>query len=348
LLKEYNYDALFVLIDNVDELPETDGNCNAYFTLLKSLAGTSSLMSLDGVYFKFFLPIDIKPSIEKFKAFRHKQVKPIIAEWPDYKLIQVLRQRLESATKDNRIPFTMLEGLSEAKDIDKKLINISNTPRDIAILGQAVFQEHITTYLKSNYITSQVLDLVLSFNRIKKSETIFSGNRSNTPFHNYRKTNIKMQKGYIHIKKDVASKNNVKIFINYAIEDYEMAHKISIDLNKSGIVTWFDKRDLFPGQKWEEEILNAIKKCSHFLPILSLKSVKKEGFVQKEINIALKRIDELPYSKIFIIPACLDKIKDLEDNPNVPDELRRLQWADLSEHYDDGLNKILRVVTMDS
>jgi len=50
--------------------------------------------------------------------------------------------------------------------------------------------------------------------------------------------------------------------------------------------------------KQKQEIRNS----SHFLALLSSNAITKRGFVQKEINIALEVIDEIPYHlKIAIL-----------------------------------------------
>ena len=77
-------------------------------------------------------------------------------------------------------------------------------------------------------------------------------------------------------------------------------------MKNAGFIPWIDSEDLLPGQYWKFTIGEAIKNSKYFLALLSKDSVTKEGYVQKELKIALEILDELPETKIFIIPARID------------------------------------------
>ncbi len=131
---------------------------------------------------------------------------------------------------------------------------------------------------------------------------------------------------------------NVKIFISYAREDYETAKKLYNDLKTAGAEPWMDKIDILPGQWWKTEISSAIRNCQYFLLLLSSTSVSKQGFVHKEMRIALEVLESLPQSEIFLIPVRTDECRP----PN--EMLEELQWVDLFPFYEEGLEKILRAV----
>ena len=145
------------------------------------------------------------------------------------------------------------------------------------------------------------------------------------------------------------SSNNKKIlkrkeiiFLSYAREDIEIAERIYNDLSKLGFNIWFDKKSLLAGQKWKIEIKKAIKNSSHFLALLSPRSVSKRGFVQKELKEALELLDEFPESDIFLIPVRLE-----ECNPS-HERLYELHWVNLFPSYKKGINDILRVLKSDT
>jgi len=96
--------------------------------------------------------------------------------------------------------------------------------------------------------------------------------------------------------------NTYKIFISYAREDIDFAKKIYSDLGKySSLNPWLDVEDLLPGQNWKLTVMQTIKECSFFLLLLSNHSIRKRGFVQKEIKYAIEVLEELPESQIFIM-----------------------------------------------
>ena len=70
---------------------------------------------------------------------------------------------------------------------------------------------------------------------------------------------------------------------------------------------------------------------------LSKKSVDKEGYVQKEIRIALDRALEMPEGRIFLIPARLEECE-------LPYKIRNYQWVDL--FATDGADKLMKSLNL--
>ena len=127
-----------------------------------------------------------------------------------------------------------------------------------------------------------------------------------------------------------------RVFISYAKEDKRFADRLYRDLRQAGVKPWIDSVDLIAGQPWESTIRKAIHDSDRFLALVSSRSVKKRGFVQKEIRHALEIAKEYPENKIFIHVLRLD---DCE--PSFED-LRRLHRTDLFISYDDALADLLR------
>ncbi len=130
----------------------------------------------------------------------------------------------------------------------------------------------------------------------------------------------------------------MSVFLSYCHEDSEVALRLYRDLGERGIRCWLDKEELLPGQRWRETIELAIRQSSHFIALLSAHSVTKEGFVQRELRLALDFLTEMPPDRVFLIPARLNKC--------VPTHqvLRDLHWVDLFPVYEVGLERILRVL----
>jgi TIR domain len=130
----------------------------------------------------------------------------------------------------------------------------------------------------------------------------------------------------------------VRVFISYAREDGDAAAKLYSELRGFGFEVWFDSESLQPGARWRVRIEEAIKASDFIIALLSSRSVKKRGYVQKEIRYALEAIDEMPESDIFLIPARLDDCKPSHR------ALYDLQWIDLFPSWESGLRKIERVL----
>jgi cold shock CspA family protein len=129
-----------------------------------------------------------------------------------------------------------------------------------------------------------------------------------------------------------------RVFISYAKEDKSFAEKLYNDLRQAGVIPWLDSVDLTPGQPWETTIRRAIKDSSYFLALLSSRSVRKRGFVQREIRYALNIAGQLPEDEIFIIPVRIDECEPSFEG------LQRLHRADLFPSYESALGQLLRTL----
>ena len=121
---------------------------------------------------------------------------------------------------------------------------------------------------------------------------------------------------------NVISKSYLNVFLCHATDDKPSVRKLYERLKEDGIDVWFDEEKLLPGQDWDMEIQNAVRQSDVVIICLSKKSVTKEGYVQKEIKIALDVADEKPEGTIYLIPTRLEEC-------NVPNRINRWQWIDL-------------------
>lgn len=97
---------------------------------------------------------------------------------------------------------------------------------------------------------------------------------------------------------------------------------------------WIDKEKILAGQDWDAEIRRAVKASDIIIVCLSKSSATKEGYVQKEIRLALDIADEKPDGTIFIIPLKLQKC-------DVPERLNKWQWIDYYDDEESALNWLL-------
>ena len=125
-----------------------------------------------------------------------------------------------------------------------------------------------------------------------------------------------------------------QIFISYAREDLKEAKELYQRLKAAGFNPWMDKVDLLPGKKWRPAIEKAIKSADFFILCLSTRSVKKRGFVQREIRTALDLWQEKLEDDIYLIPALIEPVEHSE----MPDEVREFQWVELYE--EDGWEQL--------
>ncbi|MCP4547317.1 MAG: toll/interleukin-1 receptor domain-containing protein [bacterium] len=143
----------------------------------------------------------------------------------------------------------------------------------------------------------------------------------------------------IHAPREVASASKphqgvFDVFISYAREDNEAAVRAVLRLESRGIRPWYDKRSILPGQDWRHAVRQAVGQCRVFLALMSSRSIDKQGYVQKELRLALGMLDEFPPDSIYLIPARLDDCQPTHERLNA------IQWVDLFPDFDSGFDRI--------
>ena len=135
-------------------------------------------------------------------------------------------------------------------------------------------------------------------------------------------------------------KSEIQIFLSHASEDKPAVFALYDRLKAAGYKPWLDKKNLIPGQIWQNEIPKVIKASDIFVACLSSKSANKRGYFQREFRIALDTLGEMPSGTIYFIPMRLEEceIPDLrisEQALNLRDIHRLDYWeADGCEQLD--------------
>ncbi|MBK8780377.1 MAG: toll/interleukin-1 receptor domain-containing protein [Anaerolineales bacterium] len=129
----------------------------------------------------------------------------------------------------------------------------------------------------------------------------------------------------------------LKIFLCHSSGDKPEVEKLYAHLVKQGADPWLDSEKLLPGQDWNYEINKALDNSDVILVCLSKKSVDKEGYVQREVRIALDRALDMPEGRIFLIPGRLEKCE-------LPRRLQTYQWVDL--FTDSGMDKLTQALNL--
>jgi len=134
---------------------------------------------------------------------------------------------------------------------------------------------------------------------------------------------------------DAASPRTLRAFLCHSSNDKAAVRDLYRRLLAENIDPWLDEQKLLPGQEWNQEINNAVRSADVVIVCLSLGSVGKAGYVQKEIKYALDIADEQPEGTIFLIPL---KIEECE----VPERLKRWQWVNYFEN--NGYNRLIEAL----
>ncbi len=117
------------------------------------------------------------------------------------------------------------------------------------------------------------------------------------------------------------SPHSQSIFLCYSKIDREVVREIYAKLKQNEFMPWLDEESLEPGQNWQSEIRECMRRAARVIVCLSKNSLACNGFVQREIKIALEVADEKPQSTVFIIPLRLE-------NCELPEGLKHLHRVD--------------------
>jgi hypothetical protein len=127
----------------------------------------------------------------------------------------------------------------------------------------------------------------------------------------------------------------LRVFLCHSSNDKPAIRKLYQKLLADGFTPWLDEEDLLPGQDWQNEIARVLNSAEVILVCLSLGSISKTGYIQKEIKDVLDVADKQPDNTIFLIPVRLEKC-------TVPERLNRWQWVDLFEKR--GYERLIRAL----
>lgn len=122
------------------------------------------------------------------------------------------------------------------------------------------------------------------------------------------------------------------IFISYSNEDLKIINELCKRLKNDGYDIWIDQKNIRGGDKWEMIIEDAIEKSDYFIACLSKAAITKRSYIHSEFKKALKKEDQMPEGRIYLIPLKLD---DFE----LPQKFSDLHYLNFFEN--DGYENLL-------
>ena len=113
----------------------------------------------------------------------------------------------------------------------------------------------------------------------------------------------------------------MKVFLSYPSEHIKDAHKVKNFVRSIGVECWFDKDVLVAGEDWDRARAQGLRDADVVLILCAEQTTGRNGVYQREINEALKFLNDRRLGTIYLVPL------RLEDKP-LPSELSRFQYVD--------------------
>ncbi len=138
------------------------------------------------------------------------------------------------------------------------------------------------------------------------------------------------------------SKEVSKVFLSHSSADKPFVEKLKNDLEKEGIATWYDNKDINIGDIISEAISEGIKQSWYFLIVVSQNSVDSK-WVKYELDEAYH---EHIASGKKVLPILIGDIHDDE----VPTRLRKHRYGDfrIDDRYEDEFKKLCKAILLQS
>lgn len=125
------------------------------------------------------------------------------------------------------------------------------------------------------------------------------------------------------------------VFISYNYKDAEIAERLALELVRNNIKVWKDSWRIGVGDSLIQKIQDGLEGAHFFCVIFSKNSLESE-WVKREITAALLR--EIENRKVMLLPIVIDDCK-------LPLLVRDKLYADFRSNFDDGLKKLLAVIS---
>jgi len=122
------------------------------------------------------------------------------------------------------------------------------------------------------------------------------------------------------------------VFLSYSRIDSKLMRQVRASLEEEGLTVWTDQ-GIKPGtSSWDGEIENALMNTQCVIVILTPSAFKAKG-LRDEVNYAFNH-----HIQMFPLLA------EGEITDSVPLSLQSVQWVDIREDYDEGINRLIETI----
>ncbi len=215
-LKILGYEAVYILIDKVDENDLTGGNNpEDSFKFIAPLLKNLEILETDGVAFKFFLWDELKIYFAKYG--RPDRVFSYYLEWSNTQLEEMLNNRVKTYSDGFVETFASL--LQEPSDLKKILFFSQGSPRDCIRICKRIISEQERSNNTMLKLSEATIERGIKIFTKEKSQSLIPDSKTLTVIRKYSLTTVNLLK---LIEKRLAyneshSRELLKVWIDYGI-----------------------------------------------------------------------------------------------------------------------------------
>ena len=157
IARKLGWEAVYFLVDKVDETPSTTNNAEAAGKLILELVTDLPTLETPGAAFKFFLWDQMKDYL-RANGLRGDRLEVVNLGWTLDELSKMLSRRLGAFSQNTITSFNELVDDSVTIDAHKLLVHLSHgSPRDMIRMARAIVKEHTRMPNESDKISSRTL-----------------------------------------------------------------------------------------------------------------------------------------------------------------------------------------------
>ena len=138
------------------------------------------------------------------------------------------------------------------------------------------------------------------------------------------------------------------VFVSYCHENKDTVDRLCQSLASHDVTVWVDWNNLEPGIPWKQAIQQAILHGDFFIACFSKEyNARDKTYMNEELSIAIDRLRQKPSDKVWFIPVKLNKCDVPYINLGGDLTLQDLQYINLHENWEIGIQNILKVISVD-
>lgn len=149
-----------------------------------------------------------------------------------------------------------------------------------------------------------------------------------------------------HVNMELKHAREMKhVFISYCHENKIIVDRLCETLISRSIKVWLDRNALEPGMRWKPAIQQAIHQGTYFVACFSKESnAREQTYMSEELALAVEKLRERHFDKVWFIPVKLNECEIPDIDIGGGETLRDLQYVNLYEDWEIGIQRIVNVM----